>query len=133
MEKTNSSNELINNIGTLTICKENYIQTVEEVAQYFRKSPSWAYKNWKLLGGRKLGGSLIFPAKEDLYERIFCTKERVEIRLHNEGNQVHERLVQNKARGKKSRSRKEEGNNKSEGGISAPNRHGLLGIGEQKT
>jgi len=119
------------NIGILLTMAENKcILSVQEVAQFFHHHNSWVYKHQKKLGGRKLGGSLIFPAEEDLYERIFCTKERVEVRLHNEGNQVHERLVQNKGRGKKSRSRKEEGNNKSEGSISAPNRHGLLGIGK---
>lgn len=48
----------------------NYIQTVEEVAQFFQKSPSWVYRNWKKLGGKKLGGSLFFPSKEDIYERL---------------------------------------------------------------
>ena len=47
------------------------ILTVEEAALYLRKSPSWVYKNWQVLGGRKLGGSLFFPRKEELYERLF--------------------------------------------------------------
>ena len=47
------------------------IMTPEEVARYLRKSTSWVYKNWQVLGGRKLGGSLFFPRKENLYERIF--------------------------------------------------------------
>jgi hypothetical protein len=108
----------------------NYIQTVEEVAQYFQKSLSWVYKNWKLLGGKKLGGSLIFPAKEDLYEHVFCKKEGVEIRLHSKGNQAHECLVPNKERGTGSRGKKKGGNSKSETNDNDPNRHGLLGIGE---
>jgi len=37
------------------------ILTPEEVAQYLRKSLSWVYKNWQILGGRKLRGSLFFP------------------------------------------------------------------------
>lgn len=61
---------------------EKHIMTPEETAQYLRKSLSWVYKNSALLGGRKLGGSLFFPAKEDLYERIFEKRERVEVRLH---------------------------------------------------
>ena len=36
---------------------EKNILTLEETAQYLRKSTSWVYKNWKILGGRKLGGS----------------------------------------------------------------------------
>jgi hypothetical protein len=42
---------------------EHDILTVEEVALYLRKSPSWVYKHWQVLGGRKLGGSLFFPWK----------------------------------------------------------------------
>ncbi len=58
------------------------IITVEETAQYFQKSTSWVYNHWKLLGGRKLGGSLFFPKKEDLYEYLFCKNKGVEVRLH---------------------------------------------------
>jgi len=47
------------------------IMVPEEVARYLRKSLSWVYKNWEVLGGRKLRGSLFFPGKEDLYERLF--------------------------------------------------------------
>jgi hypothetical protein len=35
------------------------ILTVEEAALYLRKSPSWVYKSWRGLGGRKLGFSLV--------------------------------------------------------------------------
>ena len=31
------------------------ILTPEEAAKFLRKSKSWIYKNWRLLGGRKLG------------------------------------------------------------------------------
>ena len=54
---------------------ETGIMTVEETARFFQKSLSWVYKNWKELGGRKLGGSLFFPSKEDLYELVFCKVE----------------------------------------------------------
>ena len=107
-----------------------YIQNIEEVAQYFQKSQSWVYKNWKVLGGKKLGGSLIFPAKEDLYERIFDKRERVEVRLHPEGNQVHKRLVRNNERGFEGRGRKKGGNHKSKTENDSANRHGLLGVGK---
>jgi len=55
------------------------IMTVEEVAQFLRMSPSWVYKNWQLLGGVKLGGSLFFPKKEDLYECLFNKGQRLEV------------------------------------------------------
>jgi len=104
------------------------IMTVEEVAHYLRKSPSMVYKNWKILGGRKLRGSLVFPSKEDLYELVFGRRERMEVRLHGKGDQVHRSLVQNKNRGQASRSEGKGGDQKSktkDGGD--PNRHGILG------
>lgn len=107
---------------------KNYIQTVEEVAQYFQKSQSWVYKNWKILGGKKLGGSLVFPAQEDLYERIFCTKEGVEIRLHHKRNQIHKIMVPNEERCIRSRSKAKGGNQESKTDSDWANRHGLFGI-----
>lgn len=104
------------------------IMTVEEFADYLRKSKSWVYRNWQILGGRKLGGSLLFPSKEELHERIFCGRERVEVRLQSGGNQVHGNLVQNKNSGQRRRSEKKGGDQKSkakDGGD--PNRHGILG------
>ena len=109
------------------------ILTPEEVALYLRKSTSWVYKNWQALGGRKLGGSLFFPRKEDLYERLFCKGKGVEVRLHPKGDQAHRSLVQNKNRGQTGRSKKKGGNTKSatsETSSGAPNRHGILGTGQ---
>ena len=37
------------------------IMSPKEVAVYLHKSESWVYKNWQILGGRKLKGSLFFP------------------------------------------------------------------------
>jgi hypothetical protein len=85
------------------------ILTPEEVAQYLRKSTSWVYKNWQALGGRKLRGSLFFPRKEDLYERLFGKRKGVALRLHPEGDQVHGNLVQNQNRGKNRRGIKKKG------------------------
>ena len=59
------------------------ILTPEETAKYLKKSVSWVYKHAEELGGRKLGGSLFFPAEEDLYEFIFCKRKGVEVRLSN--------------------------------------------------
>jgi hypothetical protein len=108
------------------------IMTPECVAQFLHKSISWVYKYWKELGGVKLGGSLLFPTKEELYERIFKQEERVEIRLHPERKQIHESVVSNKERGNASRSKKKRGGEQSETSNDEPNtnRHGLLGTGE---
>jgi hypothetical protein len=102
------------------------IITPEEVAQYLRKSSSWVYKNQKVLGGRKLGGSLFFPRKEELYERIFCERERMEVRLHPEPKQVHKDRIQNKGKSQKRRSKKKGGNKQSENRDNS-NRHEILG------
>ena len=106
------------------------MMNIEEVAQYFRKSPSWVYKNWKVLGGKKLGGSLFFPKKEDLYERIFNKGQRMEVRLYPEGNPAHECLVQNEKRSKNGRGKKKGGNCQAEAERDEANRHGLLGTGQ---
>ena len=108
---------------------EKNIMTVEETAQFLRKSPSWVYKNAEELGGRKLGGSLFFPAKEDLYERLFCQRQRVAVRLHPERNQVHGSLVQNKNSSPASRGETKRGGKKPETRARDTNRHGLLGTG----
>ncbi len=85
---------------------EPEIMTPEEVASYLKKSLSWVYKHWQVLGGVKLGGSILFPSKEELHERIFSKREGVEVRLHSEGDQVHGSLVQNQKRGKGGRGKK---------------------------
>jgi len=106
------------------------IMSPEEVAVYLRKSISWVYKNWKILGGRKLGGSLFFPSKEDLYECIFDQKKGMEVRLRPGRNQVLGSRFQRKARGQAGRGQKKGGNQKSGSTYREcedPNRHGLLG------
>jgi predicted DNA-binding transcriptional regulator AlpA len=105
------------------------ILTLEEVAQYLRKSTSWVYKHWQELGGRKLGGSLFFPRKEDLYECLFCKRKGVQVRFHPEGDQVHGSLVQNKNGGQTGRSKKKGGAKKSNTDGDDPNRYGLLDLG----
>jgi len=109
------------------------IMTVEEVAQLFAKSESWVYKHWQELGGVKLGGSLFFPSKEDLYECLFNKGQRVAIRLHNERGQIHPNLVQNQNEGQTGRSRQKKGDIRTTEGNSDPNRHELLGVGKSET
>ncbi len=82
------------------------IMTPEEVARYLKKCKSWVYKNWQLLGGVKLGGYILFPAKKELYECIFFEEQRTELRLRTPGNQVHEGRVQNQTPSKGGRGKK---------------------------
>jgi len=113
--------------------KSSNILTVEEAAQYFRKSTSWVYKNWKMLGGVKLGGSLTFPSKENLYDLIFCRRIGLETRLHPERQETHQKLFQDPKGSEQGRSQKKRGDRKSDtpdGSRSDPNRHGLLGACE---
>ncbi|MGD9732363.1 MAG: helix-turn-helix domain-containing protein [Desulfamplus sp.] len=109
--------------------KSSNILTVKEAAQYLHKSTSWVYKNWKMLGGVKLGGSLIFPSKENLYDLIFGKGKGMEIRLHPERQQIDKELVQDPKGSKQGRSQKKRGDRKSESRDSSgsnPNRHGIL-------
>jgi hypothetical protein len=104
------------------------IMTPEEVALFLRKSTSWVYKHWKELGGRKLGGSLLFPRKEELYERIFGKRKGVEVRLHPGRDQTHGGLVQNQKSSKGGRGKETRRVEKSKTGAGDPNRYGLLDI-----
>src|SRR5512139_920861 len=106
------------------------IMTPEEVAQFLRKSISWVYKHRQALGGRKLKGSLFFPTKEDLYERLFHQGEGMEVRLHPQGTQKNRRLVQDKKRCQAGRVQQKGGDAKPETGEADPNRHGILGTGQ---
>jgi len=104
---------------------EKSIMTLQEVSQFLHKSESWVYKHWKQLGGKKLGGSLFFPEKEDLYERLFGRRKGVEIRLHPKGRKANRCLVSNKTTSKKCGRGKEERTKKSRTADDDPNRHGL--------
>jgi hypothetical protein len=103
------------------------ILTLEEVARNLHKSKTWVYKNWRLLDGRKLGGSLIFPRKEDLYEHLFHKGQGVEVRLHPQRLAPHQVLVQNQGRSQAGRGPKKGGTEKPAVGSGDPNRHGILG------
>ena len=107
------------------------ILTPEETAQYLKKSVSWVYKNAEILGGRKLGGSLFFPAEEDLYEYLFGKRKGVEVRLHPKRQTAHKNMVQNQKRGQASRGQKKGGSTKpgnSDDHGSNINRHDIFGL-----
>jgi hypothetical protein len=103
------------------------IMTPEEVAAFCQKSTSWVYAHWEELGGVKLGGSLMFPNKEDLYELLFHKRQGLALRFYAERKTKHGDVVQNKKGGKKSRRGKTEGVEQTSG--HDPNRHGILGPG----
>ena len=103
------------------------IMTPDEVAAFCQKSTSWVYSHWEALGGVKLGGSLLFPNKEDLYELLFNKRQGMAVRLYAKRTTPHGNVVQNKEGGKKSRSKKK-GRAEQAGGEDL-NRHGILGPG----
>ena len=106
---------------------QSEIMTPEEVARFLHKSVSWVYKHWKILGARKLGGSIFFPGKENLYERIFCEGQKmVEVRFCPEKDQMHAGRIQNKNPGQKSRSKKKGGDKQSKDRDGDSNRHNLF-------
>ena len=110
---------------------EPEIMTPEEVASYLKKSLSWVYKHWQILGGVKLGGSLFFPRKEDLMSVIFGKRQGVEVRLHPEGTRYTEAWFKTKKEAKEAEARKRE-ELKNPPPVTVrrrPNRHGLLGTG----
>jgi hypothetical protein len=109
------------------------ILTPKEVSQYLKVSVSWVYKNKDILGGRKLRGSLRFPSEEDLYERVFRTRQGMEVRFQLQEKEVSKQLFQDQNRGKRGRSRKTQGIETSDTGTGNTNRHGLLDTAEQTT
>jgi hypothetical protein len=111
----------------LTSTDQKEIMTVEETAHFLRKSPTWVYRHAEELGGRKLGGSLFFPSKEDLYEHLFCRREGVEVRIRTQKSSIHQSRIQKEKRGQSSRGRKTKGVKKSKHDPNAANRHGLFG------
>lgn len=121
MSKATQKSSVDNNL-------RHVMMTIEEVAQYFRKSPSWVYKHRKLLGGKKLGGSLFFPSCEDLYERILFTEaEKVAVPLHPKRDQVLGQVGRHKGGGKSGRVQKKGEPIKSTApSLDNPNRHGIL-------
>lgn len=48
---------------------EHQLQSTKEVAQLFRKSPKWVYRNKEILGGEKQGRKLLFKSKNH-FERL---------------------------------------------------------------
>lgn len=110
------------------------ILKVQEVARYLGKSESWVYKNSQILGGVKLGGSLFFPSKGELNERIFHKGQRVASGLRTEQDTPHQPVVQDKNLGQASRNRQKKGvKTGASKHRSDPARHGLFAVGEQKT
>lgn len=77
-----------------------------DIAEMFNQSLAWVSKNHKKLGGVKVGGRMFFPPKETLYERLFCGEQRVAVRLHAEGRETHQNLVQDETRSKRGRTEK---------------------------
>ena len=107
--------------------------TVEETAQFMRKSVSWVYKNADALGGRKLGGSLFFPSKEDLYDSLFSKGKGLEVRFQIQEGAIQRSMVQDQVQSEASRSKKARGFKESKTSHAEANRHGLLGIHKPTT
>jgi hypothetical protein len=81
------------------------------------------------LGGRKLGVSLIFPAKEDLYGRLFQKRQGVEIRLHPERPALHKCWFKTKVKAKQAEAKKREELENSPPAVETPTDNGILGTG----
>jgi hypothetical protein len=103
------------------------ITCVKDVAKFLKRSPSWIYKNFQELGGVKVGGSVLFPAKEKIYERLFKQKEEmVRVLLPVQKEAVHKGRFQKEKGGPGSRGRKEKrSKNTKENGV---NRHGIFNL-----
>lgn len=104
------------------------VMCVKDVAAFLKRSQSWVYKNFEQLGGVKIGGSVLFPSKEKIYERLFQQQERmVGVFLPSQKETVHgSRIPEEKGR-PGSRGRKKKGCKTAKEGT-GDNRHGLLDL-----
>lgn len=122
--------------GELGIQDPYGITQIEEVAAMFRRSIGWVYRHWREVGGQKVGGSLFFPGKREIHDRVFSeVQEELEVRLHPKRRTVHRGRVFDKIGGKKSRGCEEGGTEKSarnSAGGNHPNRHGLIGLNKRE-
>lgn len=101
--------------------------TPDEVASFFKKSTSWVYKNWKILGGVKLGGSLFFPNQKEMYDLLFQQRKPVGVSHHSQGKQESRNPVQDQIK-KQTEQNKQLGKiEKTASGGENSNRHGLFG------
>jgi hypothetical protein len=95
-----------------------------DIAKLFNQSLAWVSKNYKKLGGVKIGGRMFFPPQEKLYERLFCAEEGMAVRLHDEEREIHSCMVQNQERSQVCRAKKASRSEQAD-----LNRHGLLDPG----
>ena len=66
---------------------------------------------------------MIFPPREQFYERLFFGEEGMAVRFHDEGGETHPGMVQNQERGKRGRIAKTAGADQADA-----NRHGLFNL-----
>ena len=100
---------------------------VKDVAEFLKISQAWVYKNYKLIGGVKIGGSVRFPSRKEMYERLFQQKtEMVGVLFPSQQTALHQGRVQNQERGISRRSRKKKGGQTTATASDRANRHGLL-------
>ena len=110
------------------------IMTPEETAQYLRKSLSWVYKNWRLLGGGKLRGSLFF-SRRLIHEHIFGEGQRWRFDFTLKGKRYTAAWFKTKTEAKQAEARKKRGPKTAVGTSDDRNdngadRHGLFHAGK---
>ena len=104
------------------------ILCVKDVAEFFKISRAWVYKNYELIGGVKIGGSVRFPSRKERYERLFQQKKgMVGVLLPPQETTLHQGRIQNQKGCSGIRSREKKGGKGAETAKTRDNRHGLLG------
>lgn len=98
------------------------VLTPTELASYLKVSKDWVYRNWKKLGGIKLGGFLRFPGKGDFYDSLF-EKRALPLPILVSGDKVQQGAVQDAPRSTKRRTTAQRRVKESE--PTAESRHGL--------
>jgi len=109
------------------------IMRVKDVAKFLKRSPSWVYKNFDKLGGVKIGGSVLFPSRKEIYERLFKPpEEMVRVLLPVQKTALHRGRIQEEKGCPGSGSREEKRTKKSKEKTRG-NRHGLLDLAQSSS
>ena len=104
-----------------------HVLCVKDVAEFLNKSRSWVYEHVEALGGVKIGGSVFFPPKERIYERLFQqTEEMVGVLFPPPKTDPHRGWIQDQERSSGRRGRKKKGGETAAQAKARKNRHGLF-------
>jgi predicted DNA-binding transcriptional regulator AlpA len=90
----------------------------QEAADFLKMSLSWIYDHYQELGGRKIGGTVLFPSRGEIYERLFGQQaQNVAVRFSAERESVSRLRLCDQKRSSKRNGRAQKADNYDPHGI----------------